>query len=158
MYGRGVFSLTAAPLVSLLVPAANQGKAYGWSLVQSGHLLHSALLALAVGFAVLYRGRVKRAWIVPVVAISAVLLEHCSQNAIITGGLNRYVGEFSMIITLGGRLCALLLVLGLGYVMMLEWRAFKPLSISKDWLQLSAREANRRERQLALLQSMESRS
>ena len=155
-YGRGVFSLTAAPLVSLLSPATNRGAAYGWSMVQTGHLLHSALIALAIGLVVLYRGRlprwIARAWMVPAVAVGAVLLEHCSQNAIVTGGLNRYVGEFCMIVTLGGRLCALLLALGVGYVMTIEWRAFTPLSPSKEWLVLSPQEASRRAGWLALLQ------
>lgn len=157
-YGRGGFSLSAAPLISLLSPAANKGLAFGWPMVQTGHLVHSALIALGIGFIVLYRGRLPRAWIVPVVAISTVLMEHCSQNALVTGGLNRYVGEFCMIITLGGRLCALLLALGVGYVMMLEWRAFTPLSPSKQWLQLSAQEANRRACRLAALQVGGSRS
>lgn len=155
-YGRGVFSLTAAPLVSLLSPAANRGAAYGWPMVQAGHLLHSALIALAIGLVVLYRGRlprwIARAWMVPAVAVGAVLLEHCSQNAIVTGGLNRYVGEFCMIVTLGGRLCALLFALGVGYVMTIEWRAFAPLSPSKEWLALSPQEASRRAGWLALLQ------
>jgi RsiW-degrading membrane proteinase PrsW (M82 family) len=151
-YGRGVFSLSAAPFVSWLSPAANKGSAFGWTVVQTGHLVHSALLALAVGFVVLYRGRLRRAWIIPMVAVSAVLIEHCSQNAMIAGGLNRYVGEFCMIITLGGRLCALLLVLGMGYVMALEWRAFAPLSPAKTWLQISPLEANRRSNRLAALQ------
>lgn len=157
-YGRGTFSLNAAPLVSLLAPAALKGSAFGWALVQSGHLVHSALIALGVGFVVLYRGRLTRAWIVPVVAVSGVLVEHCSQNAIVVGGLNRYVGEFCMIITLGGRLCALLLALGVGYVMTLEWRAFAPLSPVKDWLQVSAQESNRRASRLAALQMRGSRS
>jgi RsiW-degrading membrane proteinase PrsW (M82 family) len=156
-YGRGLFSLTAAPVVSLLSPAANKGLAFGWPMVQTGHLLHSALIALAVGFVVLYRRRVRRAWIIPVVAIGAVLLEHCSQNAIITGGLNRFVGEFCIVITLGGRLCALLLALGLGYVMRIEWGAFTPLSPSREWLQLSAQEANRRARRLTARQAQGAR-
>jgi RsiW-degrading membrane proteinase PrsW (M82 family) len=155
-YGRGGFSLSAAPVVSLLSPAANRGAAYGWPMVQTGHLLHSALIALAVGFVVLYRGRlprrIARAWIVPAIAVGAVLLEHCSQNAIVTGGLNQYLGEFCMIVTLGGRLCALLLVLGVGHVMTIEWRAFTPLAPSKAWLLLSPQEANRRAGWLALLQ------
>jgi RsiW-degrading membrane proteinase PrsW (M82 family) len=157
-YGRGHFSLSATPWVSLLAPAANGGTAYGWAMVQTGHLVHSALIALSIGFVVLYRGRLPRAWIMPVVAISAVLLEHCSQNAIITGGLNRYVGEFCMILTLGGRLSALLLALSLGYVMRIEWGVFTPLSPSKEWLQLSSQEASRRARRLAVLQVGESRS
>ena len=155
-YGRGMFSLSAAPVVSLLSPAANHGAAYGWAMVQTGHLLHSALIALAVGYVALYRARlppwIARAWIVPAIAIGAVLLEHCSQNAIVTGGLNRYLGEFSIIITLGGRLCALLLALGVGYVMTIEWRAFTPLVPSKSWFLLPPQEANRRAGWLALLQ------
>jgi RsiW-degrading membrane proteinase PrsW (M82 family) len=155
-YGRGVFSLTDAPLVSLLSPAANRGAAFGWPMVQTGHLLHSALIALAIGFVALYRKRMpggpESAWMVPAVAVSAVLLEHCSQNAIVAGGVNRYLGEFCIIVTLGGRLCALLLALGVGYAMMIEWRAFTPLSPSREWLVLSPREANRRARMLAMLQ------
>jgi RsiW-degrading membrane proteinase PrsW (M82 family) len=155
-YGRGGFSLGAAPLVSLLSPAAGHGAAYGWTVVQTGHLLHSALIALAVGFAALYRSRLPRwvahAWMVPAVAIGAVLLEHCSQNAIVTGHLNKYVGELCIIVTLGGRLCALLLALGLGYVIATEWRAFIPLSPSKAWVFLTPLEAGRRSVRLALLQ------
>lgn len=156
-YGRGVFSLTAAPLVSLLCPGTYQGAAYGWPMIQTGHLLHSALIALAIGWAVLYRGRwpqwIPRAWIVPAVAVGAVVLEHCSQNALATGGLNPYVGKFCMIVTLGGRLCALLLALGVGYVITIEWCAIAPLSPVKDWLRLSTQESNRRARRLAALQT-----
>jgi RsiW-degrading membrane proteinase PrsW (M82 family) len=157
-YGRGLFSLSAVPLISWLSPAANKGSAFGWAMVQTGHLVHSALIALGVGFVVLYRGRLPRAWIIPVVAVSAVLMEHCSQNAMVVGGLNRYVGEFCMIVTLGGRLCALLLALGVGYVMTLEWRAFAALPPAKEWLQVSPLEANRRTRRLAAVQVRGSRS
>jgi len=157
-YGRGVFSLSAAPFVSWLSPAANKGSAFGWTMVQTGHLVHSALLALGIGFVVLYRGRLQRAWIIPVVAVSAVLVEHCSQNAMIVGGLNRYVAEFCMIITLGGRLCALLLAIGVGYVMTFEWRVFAPLSAAQTWLQISPLEATRRANRLAALQVRGSRS
>jgi RsiW-degrading membrane proteinase PrsW (M82 family) len=158
MYGRGVFSLSAAPVVSWLVPAANKGTAFGWTMVQSGHLLHSALIALAVGFAVLYRGRIKHAWIAPAVAIGAVLLEHCSQNAMIAGDLDRQVSELFMILTLGGRLCTLLFAAGLAYVMTIEWRAFRPLAPASHWLRLSTQEAIVRGRRLALIQVQGSRS
>jgi RsiW-degrading membrane proteinase PrsW (M82 family) len=155
-YGRGGFSLSAAPLVSMLSPAANRGAAYGWPMVQTGHLLHSALITLGIGFFALYRkkmpGGSARAWIVPAVAVGAVLLEHCSQNAIVTGDLNRYVGEFCVILTLGGRLCALLLALGVGYVMMIEWRFLAPLSPWTEWFMLPAQEAARRARRLGWLQ------
>lgn len=155
-YGRGLFSLSAAPVVSWLSPGANHGAAYGWPMIQTGHLLHSALIALAVGFVALYRARLPRwaakPWMLPAIAVGAVLLEHCSQNAIVTGGLNRYVGEFCIIVTLGGRLCAVLLVLGVAYVMRLEWRAFTPLAPSKNWIVLAPQEANRRSGWLAVLQ------
>jgi hypothetical protein len=127
-------------------------------MVQTGHLVHSALIALGIGFVVLYRGRLTRAWIVPVVAVSAVLVEHCSQNAMVVGGLNRYVGEFCMIITLDGRMCALLLALGVGYTMTLEWRAFASLAPVKEWLHVSPQESNRRASRLAALQMRGSRS
>jgi RsiW-degrading membrane proteinase PrsW (M82 family) len=48
-YGRGGFSLSAVPLVSLLSPAALKGSAFGWPMVQTGHLVHSALIALGIG-------------------------------------------------------------------------------------------------------------
>jgi RsiW-degrading membrane proteinase PrsW (M82 family) len=156
-YGRGAFSLSAAPGVSLISPAALKGSAFGWPMVQTGHLVHSALIALGVGFVVLYRARLRRAWILPSVAIGAVLLEHCSQNAMVVDGLNRYVGEACIFVTLGGRLCALLLTLGVGYVLTLEWRAFFPWSPVKDWLQVSTQESNRRAGRLAALQITGSR-
>jgi RsiW-degrading membrane proteinase PrsW (M82 family) len=155
MYGRGAFSLSA-PVVSWLVPAANTGTAYGWTLVQSGHLLHSALIALVIGFVMLYRRQVKRAWIAAAVAVGAVLIEHCSQNAMIAGGLNRQVSELFMILTLGGRLCTLLFAAGLAYVMNLEWRAFTPLS-PREWPTLTTHEVHRRGHRLALLQVQQER-
>ncbi len=158
MYGRGVFSLSAAPMLSWLVPATNKGTVYGWTVVQSGHLLHSALIALALGFALLYRRRVKHAWTAPAAAVAAVLLEHCSQNAMIAGRLNRQASELFMILTLGGRLCTLLFAVGLAYVMTVEWRAFRPLPPTSKWLRLSAQEANARGRRLALIQVQGSRS
>ncbi len=144
-------------LVSQLSPAANQGAAYGWPVVQTGHLVHSALIALAVGLFVLYRRQlprwITRAWLVPALAVGAVLLEHCSQNAMVTGRLNQYLGELCILLTLGGRLCALLLMLGIGYAMAIEWRAYTTWAPSKAWLLLSPQEANRRARGLALLQA-----
>jgi hypothetical protein len=119
----------------------------------TAQLLHSTLIALAVGFVVLYRGCARRAPMTGAVAIGAVLPEHCSQNAILIGGFNPHAGEFCVIITLGGRLCALLLALGLCYVTTIEWDAFTPLSPLGEWLQLSTQEAHRRAGRLAVLQA-----
>ncbi len=155
-FGRGGFSLGAALPVSLLSPAATRGEAYGWSVVQTGHVLHTALIAVALALAAFYPKRLPRwvthAWQVPVMAIAAVLLEHCSQNAIVTGHLNPYVGKACIVLSLGGRLCALLLALGLCYAALIEWRGFAPLAPSKLWLLLSREEATRRGARLASLQ------
>ena len=122
-YGRGGFSLSANGLLSLVFPSSGKGSAFGWSVMQTGHLLHSALIALGVGFAFLYGRRMRRPWIIPAVAIGAVLLEHISQNSMSVGGLNSMLAEATLVLSLGGRLCALLLIAGVGCVAAIEWRA-----------------------------------
>src|ERR1700722_14729788 len=83
--GRGSFSLATNPIVSIFFPSALRGSAFGWTVAQTGHLVHTALISLGLGMAFLYRKRWRRRWILVAVPIAAVLLEHCSQNAISTG-------------------------------------------------------------------------
>jgi len=152
-YGRGLFSLTASYLMSPVFPGALKGTANGWTIVQTGHLVHTALITLGVGFTFLYGHRLRRAWIVTATALAASLIEHCSQNSIITGGVNRYVADFLLIITLNGRLSTLLLAAGIAYVAVIEWRAvgggFRP----REWLRPPPAEMQRRGARLAALQS-----
>ena len=151
-YGRGGFSLTAIPIVSLIFPAALKGSAFGWTVAQMGHMVHTALIALGVGFTFLYRHRLKRSWIVAATALAVTLIEHCSQNAISTGGANKIVAQILLAITLSGRLSAILLVAGIAYVLTVEWRAIGGGFRPTEWLGLRLGEMQRRGALLAALQ------
>jgi len=150
---RGSFSLFTNPIVSLFFPSSGQGRAFYWPLAQTGHLVHTALIALAVAFYVFYGRTLRRGWIVPLVAIASVLLEHCSQNAIVVGGVDEVVGKVALVLTLGGYLTMLLLIASVAYVMWFEWRivggAFDPIT----WCLPNASERNRRSKRLARAQT-----
>jgi protease prsW family protein len=150
--GRGGFSLAANPFLSLLFPSEGKGTASGWTVAQMGHMGHTALIVLAVSFALMYRPQFSRAWIAPVAAIAAVLVEHCSQNAMITGHLNGVVTKISIVLTLGGRLTSLMLIGGVAYVLALEWRVVGGAFAPKAWFPLQPAEAQRRSRLLAAAQ------
>jgi RsiW-degrading membrane proteinase PrsW (M82 family) len=154
-YGRGGFSLTASPILSMIFPATLKGSAFGWTVSQTGHMVHTALLAFGVGFAFLYRRRLQRSWIVAATALAVTLIEHCSQNAISAGGTNKIVANVLLVITVNGRLSAILLVAGIAYVATVEWPAvgggFRPA----DWLRLHPAELQRRGTRLAALQTRE---
>lgn len=151
---RGHFSFTAAPLVSLVFPSNGAGRAFGWSLIQTGHLCHTALIALGLALALLYYRKTKRLkWIVPSIAIGVVLLEHCSQNAMVAGGLNEVIAEMAMVFTLGGWLSSLLLIAGVGFVFMMEWRIVGGSFRVSELQRLSAAEAFRRSTLLARAQT-----
>lgn len=152
-FGRGAFSLSASPFVSLFFPSTLKATAIGWPMSQAGHLVHTALIALGVAYAVTYGRRVQRPWLVPVVAIAAVLAEHCSQNAIFGGQLNGIVAKAAIILTLGGRLTPLMLIAGVAYVLVLEWRAVGRPKQLEDWVRVRASEAARRAGLLAAAQS-----
>lgn len=151
--GRGGFSLTANPLLSLFFPSELKGAAFGWTVVQTGHTVHTALIVLGFAFAFMYRRQRRRVWIVPAVATIAVLLEHCSQNAMITGHLNPIVSKITIILTLGGRLTSLLLIGGVAYVIALEWRVVGGAFAPKAWFPLPPVEALRRSTLLARAQA-----
>lgn len=152
-FGRGIFSLSASPLVSLFFPSTLNAKAMGWTMSQTGHLVHTAVIALGVAFALTYGRRMRRPWIAPVGAIAAVLAEHCSQNAIVSGQLNGLVAKTAIVLTLGGRLTSLMLIAGVAYVLVLEWRAVGRPKQLEDWVRVRASEAARRAGLLAAAQS-----
>jgi hypothetical protein len=81
------------------------------------------------------------------------LIEHCSQNAISTGGANKIIADALLAITLNGRLSAILLVAGIGYVLAVEWRAVGGVFRPREWLQLRPAEMQRRGTLLASLQT-----
>jgi len=151
-FGRGAFSLSSNPGLSLLVPGLFRGSAYGWTMMQTGHLVHTALLALSAAFTLMYPKQFARRWIVPTVAIAAVLIEHCSQNGITTGQLNDTIGKLSIVLTLGGRLTTLMLIGGVAYVARLEWRATGREIHPETWFRLLPAEAARRSSLLAQAQ------
>jgi RsiW-degrading membrane proteinase PrsW (M82 family) len=157
-YGRGGFSLTASFMTSLFFPDIMKGSAFGWTVVQNGHLVHTALIALGVGFAFLYRRRLQRAWIVAAAAIAVTLLEHCSQNAIATGHVNAIIGKALLVITLDGRLSPILLIAGIAYVANIEWRAVGAAFQPREWLQPRPAEIQRRGVVLAALQASDGRA
>jgi hypothetical protein len=149
---RGSFSLFTNPIVSLFVPSSGRGEAFYWPLAQTGHLVHTALIALAVAFYALYGRTVRRSWIVPLVAIASVLLEHCSQNAIVAGGLDEVVGKIALVLTLGGYLTMLLLIAGVAYVLWFEWRIVGG-TFDATWFSPGAVEMSRRSTRLARAQT-----
>ena len=151
--GRGGFSLSTNPLLSLLFPSEGKGTAFGWTVAQSGHLVHTALIALGVAFALFYPRKFARRWVIPAIAIGAVLVEHCSQNAIITGHLNEIVAKLAIIVTVGGRLSSILLAAGVAYAMTREWRVIGGKFDLARWLALDAAEAQRRSTALAKAQA-----
>ncbi len=151
--GRGGFSLTAAPLLSLVFPGEGAGRAFGWPLMQTGHVGHTALISLSVALALLYGKRTKWPWwLLPLGALSAVLLEHCSQNAMVAGGLNEVVAKIAIVLSLGGWLCVILLAIGVVLALFWEWRIvggrWNPAALTR----LMPEEATRRSALLAQAQ------
>jgi RsiW-degrading membrane proteinase PrsW (M82 family) len=152
-FGRGVFSLSGSPLLSLFFPSTLKATALGWTMSQASHLVHTAVIALAVAFALTYGRRIRRPWVVAAIAIASVLAEHCSQNAIISGRLNGILAKSAVILTLGGRLTSLMLIAGVAYVLLLERRVVGLPRGFGNWVRLSPTEAGRRSALLAAAQS-----
>jgi hypothetical protein len=149
---RGSFSLFTNPLVSLFFPSSGRGEAFYWPLAQTGHLVHTALIALATAFYAFYGRKLRRSWAVPLVAIASVLLEHCSQNAIVAGGVDEVVGKILLVLTLGGYLTMLLLIAGVAYVMWFEWRIVGG-TFGANWFSPDAADVSRRAALLARAQT-----
>jgi RsiW-degrading membrane proteinase PrsW (M82 family) len=151
--GRGGFSLFAHPTTTLIFPSQNAGAAFGWTVVQSGHMIHTALIAVAVALSAFYGHRIRRNWVVPVVAIAAVLLEHCSQNAMVANGLHEFVAKAAIALTLGGRLSAVLLIAAAAFTVVFESRIVKGSAPGAIWAPLQPAEAARRAALLARAQA-----
>jgi RsiW-degrading membrane proteinase PrsW (M82 family) len=150
--GRGGFHLAAAPVLSLVFPSETAGRAVGWTVVQTGHLVHTALIGLGLGVALFYRTRVPRAWIAAAVALGAALLEHMGQNALALGHVNATVGQIMLGLTLGGRLSSILLLGGVAGVLAVEWRSIGGAMRPELWAILPLAEARRRASLLAKAQ------
>lgn len=150
---RGTFSLFTNPIVSLFFPSSGRGEAFYWPLALTGHLVHTALISLAVAFYVFYGRTLRRGWAVPLVAIASVLFEHCSQNAIVAGGVDEVVAKITLVLTLGGYLTMVLLIAGVAYVMWFEWRIARSTFDIKTWLTPAAAEVSRRSTLLARAQT-----
>jgi RsiW-degrading membrane proteinase PrsW (M82 family) len=121
--GRGHFSFTAAPLVSLVLPSMGEGRAFGWPMVQTGHLCHTALIALSLALALLYGkrwGQIR--WLIPSAAIGVVLLEHMSQNALAIHGIDEWPARIAMLLTLFGWLSPVLLIGSVALLAVFEGR------------------------------------
>jgi hypothetical protein len=151
--GRGSFSLSTDPIVSFFIPSAGNGIAFTWPVVQAAHLVHTALIALGVACVLFYGRRIRYSWIAAVVAIAAALLEHCSQNAMASQDVNEFVTKAALVLTLGGSLSSILLIVGAACVMVFEWRivggGFQPAT----WVRLQATERDRRSALLARVQT-----
>jgi hypothetical protein len=151
--GRGGFSLFRNTGFSLLFPSEGRGTAFGWTVIQNGHLVHTALISLGLAFALLYRRQLSRPWIAVGLAFIAPLIEHASQNSIISGGINSLVARAALAVTLNGRLSAILLVVGLIYVGRKELRAVDGRYLFDRWMKLLPSERAHRAMQLANAQA-----
>jgi RsiW-degrading membrane proteinase PrsW (M82 family) len=149
-YGRGSFSISANPL-SLLFPAETHGVVAG--LTVAGHLVYTALIALGIAFALLYKRRLRRPWGVALVAIAAVLTEHVSINALAADSVSSLVATLIEVVTLGGQLTTLLLIAGVAYVLFVETRSIGRAFHPAEWLRLRPADAVRRSSLLATAQS-----
>ena len=153
IYGRGSFHLSTVPVISLIFPNETSGGLFGPSMVHSGHLVFSALIGLGVGLALLYRNRFPRPGLILLATCVAVVFEHATNNIVAAiPGHNALLGLL-VTLTLGGLLCTLLLIGGIGYALYLERRsigavAFRP----QEWLRIPAAESQRRARLLAKVQ------
>jgi peptidoglycan/LPS O-acetylase OafA/YrhL len=128
-------------VISFFFPMAGLGRAFDWPVVQVGHLIHSALLALGIGFFFLYRKRVRRAWIAPAVAAFASLLEHTSQNAITTGAVPEFAARATIVLTADGCLSSIALIAGVAFVAFFETRAVGRVDVKRRAALLAAAQA-----------------
>ncbi len=151
-YGRGSFQLSTVPLISLIFPAETSGALFGPSMVHSGHIIFSALIGLGVGLALLYRNRFPRPGLLLLAVCFTAVFEHATNNILNMPGHDTMFNPMAPL-TLGGLLCTLLLIGGIGYVLYLERQsigavAFRP----KEWLQIPVAESQRRGRLFAKAQ------
>ncbi len=155
-FGRGGFHLSAVPALSLVFPMDGAGMAAGWTVAQTGHLVHTALLALGIAFVVLYRNRLRSPGRVALVVIAAVLIEHCAENAMATGRVGDLLSRVLIVLILGGWLSSLALVGAVAYVLRIERRCVGAEGWRLDrWIVVPPAESRRRAAALARAQRAE---
>jgi RsiW-degrading membrane proteinase PrsW (M82 family) len=163
IYGRGGFDLNTVPVVSLLFPVET-ATSVGTNMVHGGHLIGSALIALGIGLAVLYRERIPRPRLVLLAAFLAPLIEHALANDLVATRESGFFAELGLAVSFGGLLSSVLLMVGVGYAAWMERRAigitgFQVTELRpEEWLRLSPVEAQRRSRLLARAQQQVRRS
>lgn len=151
-YGRGGAGFSSFPPLSWLVPSGTHATVFASGYYSAGHLIHSALIALGIGVAALYRHRMRfaRAWLV--IAVAVALGEHALANAIASGGLTHAKADPYLALTLRGHLSLMLLLVGAVFLAVWEGRATGNRRPAVEWLRLRPDDAARRSRQLAAAQ------
>jgi hypothetical protein len=150
--GHGGAQFGSFPPFSWLLPSGAKESLWDSSYLSSGHQAHSALIALGIAVVVLYHGRIRWPWLWFALSVGAALGDHILNNAVSTGQLSRSEATPWLDLTLDGRLSDLLLLAGVGYLFVREGRSTGGLRPNASWLRLSAEEAARRGRLLALAQ------
>jgi RsiW-degrading membrane proteinase PrsW (M82 family) len=155
-YGRGGAEFSSFTPLSWLLPSGTHATVYGSGYYSAGHLIHSALIALGIGVAVLYRHRMRfaRAWLVIAVAVS--LGEHALANAISAGGLTHAQADPYLALTFRGHLSFVLLLIGSVFLAMREGRITGNRRPTIGWLRLQPDDAARRAGLLAAAQGQQS--
>ena len=163
MYGRGGFRLTTVPVVSLFFPGETT-TSIGTSMMHGGHLVASALIALGIGLAVLYRNRIPRPQLVLLAAFLTPLIEHGVNNALVASRQSGLLTEVGLAVSFGGLLSSLLLITAVAYALYLERQAIGVTGFQmtelrpEEWLRITPIEAQRRSRLLARAQRQVARS
>ncbi len=117
-YQRAPGDLWALPPFSILFPTIEQAQYDGTTLIVAGHAIWTAVVALGIGFGVLWRRRLRFAWIALPVALMIATLEHGVLN------VGTSVGPLTLVIA-GGALSTILLVAGAITVTALERRPLR---------------------------------
>ena len=154
--GRGGVHWGAGAPISVLFPSesASHGNT---SMLIAGHAVWAALAGLSLAAGVLYRKRFKKAWLAVPIGIAVVLIEHGAVNslgAVTSGGSTPLLEKLVAVLTLGGWLTSILLVAGLVFFLVVEWRTVRPSSRPTDWWPLRPAAAGTRAHQLALAQAV----
>jgi RsiW-degrading membrane proteinase PrsW (M82 family) len=117
----------AASIWSPLLPTVQaSGSLFQGAQITLGHAGWTALVGLALGLAFLYR-RYRRAWLMPLVALGLVILDHGLSNYI--GDLGRHSAPFLVdalyALLLRGQLAMIVLLGGIAAVIVLELRMLR---------------------------------
>ena len=151
-FGRGHADWTGSAPFSLLFPSIETSVGSPTMIIAS-HTIWVAVVGLGCGFGILYRRRYRYAWLAVPVAVLATLMEHGAVNALAAPGTaSSSLESLAVGLTLGGALSSLLLVVGIGGVLWIEWRALRSTSRPAEWLLLRPELAARRGHCLAVAQ------